>query len=149
MPGSINLGVETVDRAIAGLVTAGGGIETMAAKLNLEPGTFYTEGEILERCRGLFSNRELRRARDKAEIEYYALDKGPRYDRDQILAYMNRRLKKCPEADQAEKPSNTADTGSEPRPAATPSTDIGTSSEDERSAAAHLALVIGKRPSER
>ena len=60
------------------------------------PAELMNETEVYERYPNRFADRELREARQRGELEFYDLRKGPHYDEEQLAAYlMTKATKKC------------------------------------------------------
>lgn len=53
-----------------------------------------SETEVYKRFPNIFADKELREARQAGDIEWYNLRKGPHYSEDQLIAYLNKRLRK-------------------------------------------------------
>lgn len=55
------------------------------------PDDLLSEAQVYERYEHLFVDRELREARQRGEIEFYALRAGIYYTIPDVMAYLNRR----------------------------------------------------------
>src|SRR5688572_20347331 len=77
------------------------------------------EKEVYDRFPNIFADKELREARQRGEIEYYSLRKGPYYSEAQLIAYLEKRLRKpcqnrplAPEEVSSPAPGSSATNGS-------------------------------------
>jgi len=98
-----------------------------------------SEIEVYERYRNIFAAGELREARQRSEIEYYALRKGVHYTEEQLVEYLNKRVKRpwqnaplraVPESGNPPGSSSFETNGSGERPAPQTSFAIGTTETD-------------------
>lgn len=109
-----------------------------------------TEDQICERWPQVFGKRLLRRARQAGEIEFYDLDRGPRYSEAQLVQYLERR-RKYPKPVETPQASNPVD--DRPSVEASSRRTTSMSSEEvakaESDAVTRLARNIGKMPSKR
>lgn len=53
-----------------------------------------SERDVYDRFPKVFADKELREARQNGEIEYYMLRMGPYYSEKQLIAYLEKRLRK-------------------------------------------------------
>lgn len=53
-----------------------------------------SETEVYKRFPNIFADKELREARQAGDIEWYNLRKGPHYSEDQLIAYVETKLRK-------------------------------------------------------
>jgi hypothetical protein len=53
-----------------------------------------SERDVYDRFPKVFADKELREARQNGEIEYYLLRMGPYYSEKQLIAYLEKRLRK-------------------------------------------------------
>lgn len=106
----------------------------------------YSEAEVQSLWGDIFATRELRRARQKGEISYYDMPKGPRYSEAQLVEYLEtKRLRRA--ENPAERPAGAASVvKAPPPPIAAASVSV---TEAERATVARLARNIGKMPKKR
>ena len=57
------------------------------------PDDLLHEDQVYERYKSLLADRELREARQKGQIEWYDLRKGPHYTVQQVMRYLDRHKK--------------------------------------------------------
>lgn len=93
-----------------------------------------SETEVYKRFPSIFADKELREARQTGDIEWYNLRKGPHYSEDQLIAYLNKRLRKpcqnrplAPESLEAPEHGSSATNGSARKRVRLISTDTGMS----------------------
>lgn len=123
------------------------------APLDLTPDDMMHEREVMEKYGRLFAERELAEARREGTIEWHDLRKGPHYTNDQLMAYLQSKVKplcqhNAPLDDKRQLPdaasgkakgsSKSVPSGSDMRPAPTTSSVIGMTRKLEERAAAQL-----------
>ena len=98
-----------------------------------------SEAEVNEKYKNIFAAGELREARQRSEIEYYALRKGVHYTEDQLIQYLNKRVKRpwqnaplraVPESGNPPVYSSSGTSGSGEKPGPQIFSDIGTTETD-------------------
>jgi hypothetical protein len=97
-----------------------------------------SEKEVYDKYPHIFADKELREARQRGELEFFALRKGVFYTEDQLLAYLNqRRQKPCAnrpllvqESDNPPASGNSKTNGSGAKPVRLITTDAGTQETD-------------------